>query len=352
MARGRTSRVPTLGLAVAAVIGLVAGGLGGWAADRIDDSGSGSAPAAGSCDTEQVAESSMPSLVTVHLARGGVGSGEFVRNGGYVLTNNHVINAAADGRGISVVLSSGQQLPAQLIGRDPSNDLAVLKVDSTAPLIAIGQSSDLRLGQPVVAAGSPLGLSGSVTAGIVSSLGRRVAVPADQGTTADLTDVIQTDASINPGNSGGALLDCNGRLVGVNTAIATVPGESGEGGGGSVGIGFAVPVDLAMPIVDQLIAHGSVPKSPDLGLTVSPVPPEVATQLDVTAGLYVQQVIAGGRADAAGLREGDLILSVGGTTVTSPDALVRIFDQASSGTQIQVAFQRAGRRGTATVTVP
>jgi len=349
MARSRTTQI-RLGLAVAAVVGLVAGGLGGWVGDRIDDSGS-SAPA-GTCDTEQVAASAMPSLVTVHLSRGGVGSGEFVRSGGYVLTNNHVINAAADGRGISVVLSSGQQLPAQLVGRDPSNDLAVLKVDSSAPLLPIGQSGTLRLGQPVVAAGSPLGLSGSITAGIVSSLGRQVAVPADHGTTAQLTDAIQTDASINPGNSGGALLDCSGRLVGVNTAIATVPNESGQGGGGSVGIGFAVPVDIAMPVVDQLISHGSVPHGADLGLTVSPVPSDVAQQLGMTAGLYVQQVVAGGLAAAGGLREGDVITAVGGTAVTSPDALTAAFERASSGSRVTVSYQRSGQQGSATITVP
>ena len=349
MAGGRTTQTPRRWLILAGVAVLIVAVLAGWAGSRIDRHTSSSA---GTCDTQRVAQSSMPSLVTVHLTRGGVGSGEFVRQGGYVLTNNHVINAAADGRGISVVLSSGEELPAQLVGRDPSTDLAVLKVDSTAPLVALGRSSTLTLGQPVVAVGSPLGLSGSVTSGIVSSLGRRVAVPADHGTTADLTDAIQTDASINPGNSGGALLDCAGRLIGINTAIATVPNESGQGGGGSVGIGFAVPVDVAMPIVDHLIQHGTVPPSTDLGLTTAPVPPEAAQQLGVDGGLFVQQVIAGGLAAAAGLREGDLITSVGGTAVTSPDQLVNAVGQASSGARVPIGFLRAGQQGTATITVP
>ncbi|MBO0841823.1 MAG: trypsin-like peptidase domain-containing protein, partial [Nocardioides sp.] len=297
------------GLGLAAGLGLVAGAVGGLVTGHFaGHSAVRTAPA--SCDTKHVAQVTMPSLVTVHLESGGVGSGAFVRRGGYVVTNSHVVASAPAGRGISVLLSSGESLPAQLVGRDASIDLAVLKVRSNAPLIDVGDSARLSLGQRVVAIGSPLGLSGTVTAGIVSALGRRVPVPADNGGTAELTDVIQTDASINPGNSGGALVDCRGRLVGINTAIATVPGASGQVSTGSVGIGFAVPVDLAMPVVDSLIRHGSPGRAVDIGISVSPIPPAAASSFGVEVGLYVGQVTPSGLAERAGLRAGDVIVEV------------------------------------------
>lgn len=344
MIRGRA------GYAVVAAIGLLAGAAAGALTGYF--AGGGSGGSGSTCDTQSVAHETIPSLVTVQLATGGVGSGEFVRSGGYIVTNNHVISSAPGGRGISVLLTSGQTLPAQLVGRDPGTDLAVLKVAETdAPVIGLGDSTSLALGQPLVALGSPLGLSGTVTAGIVSALGRRVPVPSDHGTTAELVDAIQTDASINPGNSGGALVDCQGRLVGINTAIATVPNESGQGGGGSVGIGFAVPVALALPIVDSLIAHGSVPAAADLGIVVSAIPPAAAQEFGVQPGLFVHQVSAGGLAAKAGLRAGDVITEVDGKSASSADVLATAVESAAPGETIALTYVRSGQTHTASITV-
>jgi putative serine protease PepD len=202
-------------------------------------------------------------VVTV-LAKGaagaGTGSGEVIRSDGYVLTNDHVISPAGRGGQVSVVFDDGSTAPARITGRDPQTDLAVLKVDVGRSLhtITIGSSARLVVGQPVVALGAPLGLSSTVTTGIVSALGRTVRVPSDDAGIALLAAAVQTDAAINPGNSGGALVDCSARLIGVPTAGASVPDEQGNASGGSIGIGFAIPVDSAMRIAEQLIRTGSV----------------------------------------------------------------------------------------------
>lgn len=346
------SRIPHGGvLAGAAVIGLIAGGLAGWATGHFSSNNDTHASSAvGVCDTKTVSRETMPSIVTVRLASGGVGSGEFVRSGGYIVTNSHVVASAPGGKGISVLLSSGQEEPAELVGRDPSTDLAVLRMTAVkAPLIDLGRSADLVVGQPVVALGSPLGLSGTVTSGIVSALGRRVPVPSDHGRTTELVDAIQTDASINPGNSGGALVDCRGHLVGINTAISTVPNAAGQAGGGSVGIGFAVPIDLAMPVVDSLIKSPTPPPATDLGITVTAIPPSAAEEFGVPPGLFVQSVVEGLPAAAAGLQQGDIILEVDGDAVTSADALALAAESKSAGDTIDVTFSRGGTHHSATI---
>jgi putative serine protease PepD len=204
--------------------------------------------------------------------------------------------------------SNGETTDATIVGRDPLTDLAVIKAqdDSNLPAIPSGQSDSLRVGQPVVALGSPLGLTSTVTAGIVSALDRYVRVPSENGQAAHLVGAIQTDASINPGNSGGALLDCQARLVGINTAGATL----GNTGGGSIGLGFAIPVDLASGIADELIADGKVTR-PGFGMQVQAIPQELAQATGRPAGLFVQAVTAGGPAAQAGLRPGDVITEGG-----------------------------------------
>jgi putative serine protease PepD len=209
------------------------------------------------------------------------------------------------------------------------------------PTIEIGRSEPLRVGQPVVAHGAPLGLTGTVTSGIVSALGRDVPVPADDGT-AILAGAIQTDAAINPGNSGGALVDCAGRLVGINTAIATVPNANGEPGGGSVGIGFAIPVDLATRVADELISHGSF-NPPYVGATVTPIPPSVAERFGVADGLFVQTVTPAGPADRAGLRAGDVITAVDGKQTSGPDSLFLVTLTKHAGDQVTIDYVRDGR---------
>ncbi len=314
-----------------------------------------SAGRSGSCDAARVADQVLPSVVTIAVVgqRGtSNGSGEIITDDGYILTNNHVVADAASGAKLTVRFSDGHELPATLTGRDPKTDLAVIKVtdDEPLPVIATGDSGSLVVGQPVVALGAPLGLSSTVTAGIVSALGRTVPVPSDDDRNAVLAGAIQTDASINPGNSGGALVDCSGRLIGINTAIATVPGSGGQASTGSVGIGFAVPESLALPIADELIAHGEV-SHPTAGLTVVPIPPSAAAAFGVTDGLFVQSIVSGGPAQQAGIRVGDVITSVNGHAATNIDVLTAIQVTSSAGDEVKVEYLRDGTSHTTTLTL-
>jgi len=257
----------------------------------------------------EVADTALPSVVTIsatHGQQGGTGSGVVIRSSGYILTDDHVISVAANGGTVSVMFSDGHTAGATIVGRDPFTDLGVIKANAgepDLPTIAIGASRSGRVGQPVVAVGSPLGLTSTVTSGIVSALDRYVRVPAGGGVTAHLVGAIQTDASINPGNSGGALVDCAARLVGINTAGASVP----DSGGGSVGLGFAIPVDLAKPLADELITNGKV-NHPSFGMQVQAIPREVAEQAGQPPGLFVQEVTPGGPAEKAGIRPRDVIV--------------------------------------------
>jgi putative serine protease PepD len=342
-------------LGIALVAGLAGGLIVHLAAGPSDPAASPAAAAASDrCAAETVADTVLPSVVTLAVrgsSSAGSGSGQVIREGGYILTNDHVI-APAVGGGIEVLFAGGQTEPATVVGRAGALDLAVIKVRSPdgLPVITIGRSETLRVGQPVVALGSPLGLTGTVTSGIISALGRDVPLPAEDGKAAIVPGAIQTDAAINPGNSGGALVDCAGHLVGVNTAIATVPNAAGEAGGGSVGIGFAIPVDLATVVADQLIAQGRFTPA-YAGVTVAPVPPGAVERFGVTDGLYVQAVSSAGPADRAGLRTGDIITAVGGTAVASSDSLVRLTLTRRAGDQLVVDYVRDGRPGRTTLTL-
>lgn len=307
------------------------------------------------CPATIVADQVLPSVVTLTIqttTSSSNGTGEVIRDDGYILTNDHVISAAGSGGTITATFSTGQTERASLVGRAPALDLAVVKVNAPEklPVIGIGHSDLLLVGQPVVALGSPLGLSGTVTSGIVSALGREVPVPADNGQTALLPGAIQTDASINPGNSGGPLVDCRGDLVGINTAIATVPNAAGQSGGGSVGIGFAIPVDLATVVADQLIATGRF-TVPYLGVSAVPIPSTAASRFGVNGGLYVQVVSAGGPAAAAGLRPGDVITHIDGHATTRPDSLFTATLTKKAGDQVSVDYVRDGKEATTTVTL-
>jgi putative serine protease PepD len=311
---------------------------------------------AAACPAMKVANETLPSVVTIlttNGSAGGNGSGEIVRDGGYILTNDHVISGAADGGEVSVLYSDGHRSDARIVGRDPDTDLAVVKADDKAtgfPLINFASSSALRVGTPVVALGAPLGLHSTVTAGIVSALGRYVPVPAGNGQTAHLINAIQTDAAINPGNSGGALVDCRGHLVGVNTAIATVPNEAGQSGGGSVGLGFAIPVDLARPLAAQLIDHG-VPNHPTFGLQAYPIDTTATAPGGARSGMYVSDVVAGGPAAQAGLRVGDVITRIDGAAATSVDQLTVLTLKRDAGDRIEMTYLRDGTSRATKVTL-
>ncbi len=259
----------------------------------------------------------MVTITATGPAGGSTGSGEVIRDNGSVLTNNHVVAPAASGGTLSVLLSDGRSYRATLVGRDPQTDLAVVKVDTGTALaaIAVGSSSSVQIGEPVVALGAPLGLSNTVTTGIVSALNRTIEVPSDNGKTATLIAALQTDAAINPGNSGGALTDCAGALIGIPTANATVTTSTGETSTGNVGIGFAIPVDLAIGVADQLMAKGQVTHS-YLGIGVATVAPAAAKQAGTPEGLYVTSVAPSGPAANAGLQAGDVITKIDGQPAT------------------------------------
>jgi putative serine protease PepD len=326
-------------VAIAALLGCAVGGLIVVASQ--DDEPT-------SCRATEVASDVLPSVVTIAVTEpdgtGGNGTGAVVRRGGYILTNEHVISAAVGGGAqVTVHYSDGASSAATVVGADFTTDLAVIKADDGAegrPLLGHGDSDDLRVGQPVVALGAPLGLSDTVTAGIVSALGRYVPIPADTGRVAHLLDAIQTDAAINPGNSGGPLVDCDGAQVGVNSAISTVPNSEGVGGGGSVGLGFAIPMSIADPIADQLIESGRV-AHPVLGLAAHAV----------RDGLAVTAVVPGGPAAQAGLRVGDIITEIDGRAADSTEQLVLVSLRHDAGDTVEVRYLRGGAEQTADITL-
>lgn len=349
-------------VAIAVVLGLVAGFLGGLLGRNVGNTApiaasttSAVAPGGTSCNATKVSADVLPAVVTISASNGsdgGVGTGEIVRKDGYIVTNNHVISVAANGGSIEVLYSSGESDSATLVGRDPRADLAVLKVkhSGSLPTIGVGSSASVKVGQPVVALGAPLGLSGTVTSGIVSALGRDVTVPGDDGQSAILADAVQTDAAINPGNSGGPLVDCNGNLIGINSAIATVPNESGQAGGGSVGIGFAVPVDRAMTIVNQIISTGKA-VYPYFGVSVAAISENVASDYGVDTGLYVASTVSGGPAAKAGLKQGDIIVTVDGQPATTVDDLTAVTLKKKAGDTVDIGYVRDGKKATTKVTL-
>jgi serine protease Do len=254
-----------------------------------------------------------------------LGSGFVLNSNGDIVTNNHVVDGATE---IRVKLSDGRELPAKIIGRDPKTDLALLKIEATGlPVIPLGNSAELRVGEPVMAIGNPFGLEQTVTTGIVSATGRVIGEgPYD--------DFIQTDASINPGNSGGPLINARGQAVGINTAIFSRSG-------GSVGIGFAIPVNLAKSVVTQLAETGHVVRG-WLGVTIQPLTPELATSfgLSDTRGALVSSVVEGSPAMKAGVKPGDVITAYDGRLVSRSEDLPRAVADTRIGREVSVTLVR------------
>jgi putative serine protease PepD len=334
---------------------LVIGGVIGGVIAAATSSSSSDVSAVG-CNATSVSNKVLPTIVTITARNGrsgGTGSGEVIRSDGYILTNNHVISVAAEGGTIEVLFNDGKTAPATLTGRDPKADLAVIKVNgqTSLPVIPFGSSESVVVGEPVVALGAPLGLSNTVTTGIVSALDRTVQVPSDNGQTATLASAIQTDAAINPGNSGGSLVDCSGDLIGIPSAGAVAPSSGpGDGSTGSIGLGFAIPVDLAKSISDEIIATGSVTHA-YFGLSVVTLPESAAKQLGVSGGLYVQSVVPGGPSANAGLRAGDVITELNGQPATSSDQLAALTITEKPGDVVTVTYQRNGQSATTKVTL-
>lgn len=260
-----------------------------------------------------------------------LGSGVIVTSDGTILTNNHVIDGATD---IKVQLSDKREFTAKLVGTDSRTDVAVLKIDASGlPTLTIGDSSKLRVGDVVFAVGDPFGVGETATMGIVSATGR-----SGLGIE-NYEDFIQTDAAINPGNSGGAMVDLHGNLIGINTAIAT-----GGGSEGNIGIGFAIPINMARSVADQLVAHGKVVRG-YLGLYPQDVTPEIAKQFGLSGpgGALVSEVSPDSPASKAGLKRGDVILKVNGDPVASANDLRLRISQTPPGTDVKLQISRDGK---------
>ena len=298
---------------------------------------------------QAVANAVLPVVVQVEAGTGAgraTGSGVIMTRDGYVITNAHVLAGAER---ILVTLPSAEALRARLVGRDAGSDLAVLKVQRAGlPAANFGSSAGLRVGELAVAVGSPFGLRGSVTTGIISALHRVVNLPGSGGGEAgNLVNAIQTDAAVNPGNSGGALANGNGQVVGINTAIAS-NGQTEA----NAGIGFAIPIDEALEVARQLIAGRPV-RVPFLGVqAVADLSPEVAEQYQLggRAGALVQSVLAGSPAADAGLRGGDLVVRVAGRAVRGWDELKVAVRQVEVGQTIPIVVVRQGRELTLSIT--
>ena len=306
---------------------------------------------------EQVAQQVLPSVVKINVAgevegqqASGSGSGAILTEDGEILTNNHVVEVAGDGGEISVSFSDGTQAAAEVLGTDPLTDTAVIKAEDVSGLtpVKVGESASLDVGQQVVAIGSPFGLDSTVTSGIVSALERPVSVGTDAEGNSTTYPAIQTDAAINPGNSGGPLVDMNGALVGMNSSIRT-GGSSPEQGGGSIGLGFAIPIDEVLPIVAQ-IRDGDAPTHARLGISVSDV--SVESGGVATEGAQLEEVTDGSTAQEAGLENGDVITKVDDTVITGADSLVATIRSYRPGDEVTITFRRnGGDEETATLTL-
>ena len=256
----------------------------------------------------------------------GLGSGVIVSSKGYILTNQHVVEAADE---IEIALADGKKLAAKVVGSDPDTDLAVLKVDAeNLPTVVLGQAENLRVGDVVLAIGNPLGVGQTVTMGIISAL-HRTGLRINT-----FENFIQTDAAINQGNSGGALIDANGNLVGINTAILSQSG-------GSIGIGFAIPVSTAKQVMDQLIATGAVTRG-WVGVELQEITAELAEsfKLGTTAGVLVAGVQRGSPADKAGVKPGDIVVAVDSRQTKDPESMRNLIVALAPGKQTTLKLKR------------
>lgn len=261
--------------------------------------------------------------------RQGLGSGVIVREDGYILTNHHVIDGADK---ISVDMNDKRSLEAQVVGSDAPSDLAVLKVNATGlPVLPLGDSDRTRVGDVVLAIGNPLGVGQTVTMGIISAKGRQTGL-----SNGSFEDFLQTDAPINRGNSGGALVSTNGELIGINSQILSPSG-------GSIGLGFAIPSNMARNVMEQLINGGKVRRG-QLGIVVLPIPSEEASRLGVTQGpgVVVYQVQGGSGADRAGLKQGDVITALNGQAVADPNSFRNAIASTPPGSEITLTVKRGG----------
>ncbi|HYG93524.1 MAG TPA: trypsin-like peptidase domain-containing protein [Nocardioides sp.] len=358
-------------LAGALVVGGAAGvgGAAAWnaAADEDDGGANPSNAAINVADTtdrnapegsvEAVAAEVLPSVVALDVIGGGGASGEAAGGGsgvvlsedGLILTNDHVVTLggeidAGDGR-VTISFADGSRATGDVVGTDPLTDTALVQAEDVSGLtpVTVGQSDDLDVGEQVVAIGSPFGLDATVTSGIVSALDRPVEVARDAEGNSTAYPAIQTDAAINPGNSGGPLVNMEGQLVGVNASIRTTGGGLG-GESGSIGLGFAIPIDEVMPIIEQ-IRDGEQPTHARLGIEIA----DAALEDPTAEGAVVRTVSEGTAADDAGLREGDVIVGLDDHVITGADALVATVRSYRPGDEVEVTYVRGGEERATTL---
>jgi putative serine protease PepD len=359
--RPRRAGLAVAVVATALVVGAGAGVGGAAAWNTLEDDGASSSvsptrtsqvvdtPDSPGADgsVEQVAAKVLPSVVKIAVtgAEGsGSGSGIILSSDGEILTNNHVVEVAGDSGTLTVFFNDGSTAPAKILGTDPLTDTAVIKADGVSDLTpaTIGKSADLKVGEGVVAIGSPFGLDSTVTSGIVSALNRPVEVGSDGAGNSTTYPAIQTDAAINPGNSGGALVDMDGNVVGINSSIRTASSSTEQGG--SIGLGFAIPIDEVMPIADQM-RSGETPTHARLGITVGDIASQDAAE--AAQGAQVGEVAAGSTAEQAGIAVGDVITKVDDHLITGADSLVATIRSYRPGDEVTVTFVHEGDTKTA-----
>ncbi|MDG4793761.1 trypsin-like peptidase domain-containing protein [Micromonospora sp. WMMD1082] len=341
---GRIAKLAGAGVAVFALM-LGSGVAGGALALALSDGGGvtrtyNAAPVIDGADLPRIAASVQDSVVSISTGSG-EGSGVVLSADGYVLTNNHVV--AGGGDTVRVIFANGTSAQAQVVGTDPKTDLAVLKADGVSDLqpATFGDSDAMQVGDQVLALGSPLGLQGSVTAGILSARDRTIQAGGGQQlpgqAVSSISGLLQTDAPINPGNSGGALVNTRGEVIGINTAIAT----AGQGNTGNIGVGFAIPSNKAKDVAEKL-QRGEKISHPSLGVSVNAAP---------DGGALIGAVTPGSAAERAGLQQGDVITRFGDKVINDSSDLVAAVQAGKVGDQVEVTYQRNGAETTATVTL-
>ncbi|WP_137994486.1 S1C family serine protease [Streptomyces vilmorinianum] len=370
--RKRTGSLVAAVLAAALVAGGVGGGIGYWAAERGDEGprsttvSAGDSPAAFKRDpgtVAAVANKALPSVVTIQAKSGGIGSESEGEGGtgtgfvydkeGHIVTNNHVVASAADGGTLSATFSNGKTYDAEVVGRAEGYDVAVLKLkkapEELTPL-PLGDSDKVAVGDSTIAIGAPFGLSNTVTTGIISAKNRPVASGDGSSGKNSYMSALQTDASINPGNSGGPLLDASGAVIGINSAIRSTGNGFGQSQAGSIGLGFAIPVNQAKNVAEQLIKTGK-PVYPVIGATVNMNDRgEGATIAPEGAG-GTPSVSPNGPAAKAGLKPGDVITGFGDRQIDSGPTLISEIWTHQPGDSVQLTYERDGKTATTTVTL-
>ncbi|MFI8995688.1 trypsin-like peptidase domain-containing protein [Streptomyces sp. NPDC053542] len=358
-------------LVAALVAGGVGGGIGYWAAGE-NDTSSTTVSASGDpqalnrkpTSVSGIAQRALPSVVTIDAqgagGEGGTGTGFVYDKQGHILTNNHVVASAADGGKLTVTFSNGKKYAAEVVGRAQGYDVAVIKLknpdDATLTPLPLGKSANVAVGDATIAIGAPYGLSGTVTTGIVSAKDRPVASSDGGGTNASYMSALQTDASINPGNSGGPLMDASGNVIGINSAIQSAGGGGGgdpfggESQSGSIGLGFAIPIDQAKRVADDLIRTGK-PIYPQIGVQVGMRETSDGATIAQRGNGGTAAVTPNGPADKAGLKPGDKITKLDDTVIDSGPTLISEIWQHRPGDKVTLTYERAGKQHTTKITL-